>query len=151
MTSARDLDVVRKAVAQGVAQYLLKPFTFAGLRDKLEQYAAFKQQLMTSEEEVVQEEVDQLIGLLRAAPSSAALPKGMSSDTLRQVVSSLRAADRALSASEVATAGGTSRVTARRYLEHLAESQLADRGVRYGGGGRPEVEYTWRRSSAQLP
>ena len=35
VTSARDLDVVRQAVSQGVVQYLLKPFTFAGFRDKL--------------------------------------------------------------------------------------------------------------------
>ena len=40
---------------------------------------------------------------------------------------------------------GISRVTARRYLEHLAGMGLADRQPRYsGGGGRPEVAYRWR-------
>ncbi|MFI1995552.1 hypothetical protein [Actinoplanes sp. NPDC020271] len=33
------------------------------------------------------------------------------------------------------------RVTARRYREHLAESGRAVRTPRYGGPGRPEVEY----------
>ena len=33
MTSARDLDVVRTALAYGVVQYLLKPFSFATFRD----------------------------------------------------------------------------------------------------------------------
>ena len=42
VTSARDLAVVRAAVSSGVVQYLLKPFTFATLRDKLERYARFR-------------------------------------------------------------------------------------------------------------
>ena len=48
-------------------------------------------------------------------------------------------------AAELAAETGTSRVTARRYLEHLAETGLVERRPRYGGSGRPEVEYTWRR------
>jgi response regulator of citrate/malate metabolism len=142
VTSARDLDVVRRAVAQGVVQYLLKPFTFAGLRSKLEQYAAYRAQLGAAEQEVVQDEVDQLFGVLRAPAASSALPKGMSAGTLRLVTDRLRAGP-GQSASEVAEALGTSRVTARRYLEHLADSGLVVRQSRYGGGGRPEVEYRW--------
>jgi len=50
-----------------------------------------------------------------------------------------------LSASEVAEVVGASRVTVRRYLEHLADGGSVDRSPRYGGSGRPEVEYRWRR------
>ena len=142
VTSARDLDVVRRAVAQGVVQYLLKPFTFAGLRGKLEQYAAYRAQLGAAEQEVVQDEVDQLLGMLRAPADSASLPKGMTAGTLRLVTDRLRSGT-GQSASEVAEALGTSRVTARRYLEHLADTGLVVRHSRYGGGGRPEVEYRW--------
>ena len=39
---------------------------------------------------------------------------------------------------------GTSRITARRYLEHLVEAAVASRTPRYGGTGRPETEYRWR-------
>jgi response regulator of citrate/malate metabolism len=142
VTSARDLEVVKRAVAQGVVQYLLKPFTFAGLRAKLEQYSAYRDQLSASSDEVVQGEVDQLLGLLRT--SAQPLPKGLSADTLQAVTDLLRAAPGGLSASEVAGSVGTSRVTARRYLEHLADSGLAERQSRYGGSGRPEVEYRWQ-------
>ena len=38
---------------------------------------------------------------------------------------------------------GASRVTARRYLEYLAAERVVERTVRYGGSGRPEVEYRW--------
>ena len=45
VTSARDADVVRHAVAQGVVLYLLKPFTYPSFRAKLEQYSAYRAQL----------------------------------------------------------------------------------------------------------
>ena len=142
VTSARDLDVVRRAVSQGVVQYLLKPFTFSGLRGKLEQYAEYRAQLVAADDEVVQGEVDALLGKLRPAGGTE-LPKGMSDATLRLVAERLRGTPG--SATEVADATGISRVTARRYLEHLAETGFVDRHSRYGGGGRPEVEYRWQR------
>ena len=86
VTSARDLDVVRAAVSQGVVQYLLKPFTFAALRDKLGRYADYRRQ-----------------------------------------------------------------VTARRYLEYLADQRLASRSPRYGGAGRPEYHYAWTSSPPPAP
>ena len=144
VTSARDADVVRLAVAQGVVLYLLKPFTFATFRAKLEQYAAYRAQLTAAPGEVVQDEVDQMLGALRGRSASAPLPKGMSAESLRQVVTALRASEAAMSATEVAEATGSSRVTARRYLEHLADEGSVVRAPRYGGSGRPEVEYRWR-------
>lgn len=144
VTAARDTRVVRQAVVQGVVLYLLKPFTFATFRAKLEQYAEYRARLEAAPDEVVQDEVDQLLGSLRPT-GSAPLPKGMSAETLRAVTAALREAGHDLSASEVAAVVGASRVTARRYLEHLADQGLAARGVRYGpSGGRPEVSYSWR-------
>ena len=142
VTSARDSEVVRHAVTQGVVLYLIKPFTFASFRTKLEQYAAYRSQIAAAPPEVVQDEVDRLFGSLR--PVAQTLPKGMSQETLQQVTDTLRTAPAALSATEVAGTIGTSRVTARRYLEHLADGGLVDRRPRYGRSGRPEVEYRWR-------
>jgi len=144
VTSARDVDVVRAAVAQGVVLYLLKPFTFPMFRAKLEQYAAYRAELEASTGEVAQTEVDRLLGALRARSGSAPLPKGMSAESLDQVVGVLKGAGRGLSATEVGEQIGASRVTARRYLEHLADTGAADRAPRYGGSGRPELEYRWR-------
>jgi len=145
VTAARDADVVRHAVAQGVVLYLLKPFTFATFRAKLEQYAAYRAELADREGEVAQDELDRAFGSLRT--SAAALPKGMSGETLRQVTDAVRdagAQGAGLSASEAAEVVGASRVTVRRYLEHLADAGNLERRPRYGGSGRPEVEYRWR-------
>jgi len=74
---------------------------------------------------------------------SSSLPKGMSAQSLDAVVMVLRPTARGLSATEVATVLGASRVTARRYLEYLADTSLVARRSRYGSAGRPEVEYRW--------
>ncbi len=142
VTAARDVDVVKRAVSQGVVLYLLKPFTYAAFRNKLEQYADYRRRLDDSDSAVGQEDVDRMLGVLRTS-SLSALPKGMSAATLRDITAALRGSPEARSASEVATSVGASRVTARRYLEYLATERMVQRGVRYGGSGRPEVEYRW--------
>lgn len=143
VTAARDADVVRAAVAQGVVLYLLKPFTFASFRAKLEQYAEYRARLAATDR-LAQDDVDRMLDSLRPAAAASALPKGFGAETLAQVTTALRDRASALSASEVAEMVGTSRVTARRYLEHLADVGIADRRPRYGGTGRPEMEYRWR-------
>jgi response regulator of citrate/malate metabolism len=144
VTSARDLDVVKHAVAQGVIAYLIKPFTFAGFRSKLEDYAAYRRQVAASDATLGQGDVDAMLAALRPTARGAELPKGLTLSTLALVSETLRRASGAgLTASDVANRIGASRVTARRYLEHLVESGLANRGSRYGGTGRPEVEFAW--------
>ena len=147
VTSARDLAMVRTAVSQGVLQYLLKPFVFATLRERLERYAAYRLELNRDAGTVAgQHEVDRLLGGpggLRA-PVEDRLPKGMSRDSLETTIARLRAATTAISAAEAAGQAGMSRVSARRYLEYLCDVGLASRTSRYGGTGRPEIEYTWR-------
>jgi response regulator of citrate/malate metabolism len=59
----------------------------------------------------------------------------------------MQSAGQAASAAEVGAACRMSRVTARRYLEHLTQSGLLLRKQRHGGNGRPEIEYTWRTRS----
>jgi response regulator of citrate/malate metabolism len=145
VTSARDVDVVRQAVAQGVVSYLIKPFTFASFRTKLEQYVSYREQMAASNT-LGQSDVDAMLATLRPTLSSTDLPKGLTMTTLTRVSAAVRDAEHAMSASELAELIGASRVTARRYLEHLADSGLLERDTRFGGTGRPEVEYSWRES-----
>ncbi|MFD8498789.1 response regulator [Amycolatopsis sp. NPDC059657] len=140
VTSARDLAVVKAAVSVGVVQYLLKPFTFASLKEKLERYAEFRS---SAGEVAGQAEIDRALGSLRASDQSS-LPKGMSAPTLTAITEALAAAGDGLSAGAAAAAIGASRVTARRYLEYLADNGLAQREPRYGQVGRPEVWYRSR-------
>ncbi|MEV8093004.1 response regulator [Kitasatospora sp. NPDC085879] len=144
VTSARDLTMVRQAVSAGVVQYLLKPFSSAALRERLDRYARYRASLGRPGEAFGQDEVDQAIALLRT-PERSALPKGLSAPTLETVAGVLRAADTGLSAAAAGAAAGVSRITARRYLEHLVDGGLAVREPQYGQVGRPELCYRWRR------
>ncbi len=143
VTAARDADVVRAAAAHGVVLYLIKPFTFPTFRAKLVQYAGYRAELAAAPEQVVQQEVDRMFGSLRPSVTDTPLPKGMTHESLQQVTEALRDSDGPLSAGEMADRTGSSRVTARRYLEHLADTRVAERRPRYGRSGRPEVEYRW--------
>ncbi|MFK3730861.1 response regulator [Streptomyces sp. NPDC088090] len=140
VTSARDLAVVREGVSLGVVQYVLKPFAFATLRDRLVRYAEFRG---AAGEASGQDEVDRALAALRA-PHPAALPKGLSGPTLEAVTRTLREAPAGLTAAEAGAAVGISRITARRYLEHLVTEGRAVRAPQYGQIGRPELQYRWR-------
>jgi response regulator of citrate/malate metabolism len=142
VTRARDLAVVQAAVAFGATQYLVKPFTFSAVRRKLEGYQEYRERLGAGPV-VAQDDVDELFGRLRAPAEAGGLPKGVSRESLDAVRAVLEESD-GCTAAEVAEAVGASRVTARRYLEYLVETGLAERSARYGPAGRPQTEYRWR-------
>ncbi|MFB8147602.1 response regulator [Microbacterium sp. NPDC056003] len=142
ITGVREADVVRQMVGLGVAQYLVKPFAFALFRERMEQYRAFRQRADETAGSATQAEIDALLGALR--PSAVVpLPKGLSAATLTRITEDVRAHG-PVSAVEAAERLGMSRVSARRYLEHLAEVGAVARSPRYGAPGRPESEYAWR-------
>ncbi|WP_299164937.1 response regulator [uncultured Arthrobacter sp.] len=144
ITAVRELGVVRSAISSGIVQYLIKPFTYSAFSEKMNNYRHFRENLHAQASSTTQSEVDNAFAALRP-PSQGSLPKGLSEETLRAVVSFLSAAPAPVSAVEVASSLELSRVTARRYLEHLADSGSARRMPRYGTRGRPELEYTWNR------
>jgi response regulator of citrate/malate metabolism len=141
VTAARDAASIRAAIAQGVSQYLVKPFAFVTFADKLERYARYRAQVDVAAEPD-QAKVDALIGTLRGT-TARTLPKGLNATTLDHVRDAVRESGAPLTASEVAGRCGLSRVTARRYLEHLVVEGVVTLSMRYGGTGRPEHLYAW--------
>lgn len=142
VTSQRDLKVVRESVASGVVQYLLKPFTFAAMRDKLESYARFRASLDDEGQASGQAEIDTAFSALRGV-SRASLPKGMGAETLAAVTAAVRGRSEGATAEVVGQDSGVSRVTARRYLEYLVDCAMVRREPRHGAVGRPEMTYRW--------
>ncbi|MYV51546.1 response regulator [Streptomyces sp. SID3212] len=144
VTAARDMATVQAAMRHGAVQYLVKPFTFAGLRAKLEAYAALRRAL-ESGGEAEQSEVDRMFGALSASavPALPALPKGHSPTTAEVVRQVLLGAGGPLSAQEIAARAGMSRQTAQRYLKLLERAGRVRLTLRYGETGRPEHRYAW--------
>jgi response regulator of citrate/malate metabolism len=142
VTAANDVDTVRSAMHGGVVHYLVKPFAFDTLRERLERYAEARRRLDRLTE-ASQHEVDRLFGGLHAPASAAVLPKGLSPATAEQVETVLRETPADLTATEVGERVGIARVSARRYLEHLAKTGRAEVALDYGGAGRPGHRYRW--------
>lgn len=143
VTAAHDARGVRNAIALGVVQYLVKPFSFRTFAERLTTYREFRRGF-EDRRTLSQADIDQSLGSLRpTAPPEVV--KGIAPETLQTVREALVQSDTGMSATEVAAATGTSRVTARRYLEHLIEARQVHRDVRHTGLGRPEYEYRWTR------
>jgi response regulator of citrate/malate metabolism len=145
ITAAKDADSVHTAMQNGALHYLLKPFSFPVLRDKLLSYGQMRSRL-GSLREPDQRNVDRVFGALRV-PDQLAGAKGRSAHTLHAVERLLESGDRDMSAAEVAEMTGMSRATAQRYLSHLHEVGKVEIRLRYGSGGRPEHAYRWNRAS----
>ncbi|MEV0245346.1 response regulator [Nocardia sp. NPDC050712] len=144
ITSARDLTMVRTAVSHGVVLYLLKPFTFAAFREKLERYREFRTALPAGESAVTQHDVDRALAALRTTDQRAGAPKGVAPQTLEEISRVVRDAADGMTAADTAIAIGVSRITAWRYLEKLADDGLVLRRSDYGRAGRPKTRYLWK-------
>ena len=145
ITAAKEVEAVRGAIRLGVVDYLLKPFGYDDLRERLERYAE-RHRLLSGEEVGGQDDIDRALALTTRTPA-AVLPKGLSPETVALVEEALASADGSLSATEAAEAVGISRVSARRYLEYFVGLGTAEVKLRYGTTGRPERRYRTTRPS----
>ena len=137
ITAARDMASVRTAMQLGTFHYLVKPFTFTQLEERLNAYRDMRGRLDRIGE-AEQHDVDTLYGLLRGP---APLPKGQSGPTMTRIRELLQASPHDVSAADIAEQVGISRPTAQRYLAELARQGKIELHLHYGATGRPEHRY----------
>ena len=137
ITAARDVASVRDAMQLGAVHYLVKPFGFAQLEERLIAYRDLHSRLARIGEPD-QHDVDALYGLLRGPVPP---PKGHSAPTMTRVRELLQSAEHDVSAVEIADEIGVSRSTAQRYLAELARQGKLELRLHYGAAGRPEHRY----------
>ncbi|HEY4613962.1 MAG TPA: response regulator [Citricoccus sp.] len=156
LTASTELPTIRRAAALGVVQYLVKPFGYQQFAERMRAFRELATTFAGTGSAADQDAVDRAFPRSRPA-GPPELPKGLTEQTLDAVVHLLRDGNQAegaegharhaWSAGEVGAAVGTSRVTARRYLEHLYRVGMVERAPRYGTPGRPENEYRWTGSA----
>ena len=139
ITAASDPTSVRSAMQCGAVHYLLKPFGFPALQDKLIAYQAMRRQL-NALQRADQPSVDRLYSVMSGAPNTP-----VSSPTLGLIEELLAKDTGWLSASGVASNLGISRATAQRYLSRLEAAGRIAVTLRYGSAGRPEHRYRYER------
>ncbi|HHW18606.1 MAG TPA: response regulator [Firmicutes bacterium] len=141
VTAAQESTTVGEALRLGAVDYLIKPFRLERFREALERYRERQKRLQDGS--LSQEDVDRLWNAGGTARGRE-LPKGVQAYTLSRVRKVLKDhADKSLSAEEMAELTGISRITARRYLEHLVATGLARLEPEYGSVGRPVNRYRW--------
>ncbi|SDM69536.1 two-component system, CitB family, response regulator DctR [Fictibacillus solisalsi] len=141
ISAANDRQTIQTMLQQGAIDYIIKPFKFERIQQALERYKEFRLQLNT-QGEMSQKEVDALLSVATVSErKQEEIPKGLSQNTLMQIIGFLKDQSGGKSSEEVAEGVGIARVTARRYLEYLEKTGEIKLDVQYGGVGRPINRY----------
>lgn len=143
ISAASDIATVGQAVQLGAVHYLVKPFGFAALAERLTAFRNMHSHVAEWPAEADQRDVDRIFSLLRPT-QTVPLSREFShlAPTLRRVYDVLAASDTSLSAADVARVVGVSRATAQRHLTQLEQSNAIKLELRYGNTGRPEHRYS---------
>lgn len=144
ISAANDIPTVRLAVQLGALHYLVKPFRFAELAERLTAFRIAHDDLEAFPGEATQQDVDRVFDLLRPAPGAPAQGMRRLAPTLQAVYDAVAAGAGSSSATDVAAAIGVSRATAQRALTQLEQSDVLTLELRYGATGRPEHRYAVR-------
>jgi response regulator of citrate/malate metabolism len=138
LTAARDVGTIKRCVDLGALHYLVKPFTKDELVSRLDEYSEWRSALGVGAD-LNQAQVDRIFrGVGR---STSRLPKGLSPETMALVIGALEGADDALASDDISQLTGISRVSVRRYLRHLADTNEAVIIQDYGNPGRPRHRF----------
>lgn len=142
ISSAADAETIKKSLHYGVVDYLIKPFQFSRFEEALTGWRQ-KKTLMDNQQYYEQSDVDRLIhGSSPASADNKRLPKGLTPQTLRTLCQWIDAHPGSeFSTDELANAVNISRVSCRKYLIWLAQSNILFTSIHYGVTGRPVYRY----------
>ncbi|RKF18532.1 response regulator [Alginatibacterium sediminis] len=141
LTAASEASTLQNAMRNGVFDYILKPIIFPRLRDSLYKYQKYLSQV-NQRQDIQQGDVDRLMPMSESnTEQQPRPPKGIDSVTLDNI-RQLFLEHPSLSADDAGKLIGSSRTTARRYLEYLVSCHELVPAVSYGSVGRPERIYS---------
>ncbi|HLR69249.1 MAG TPA: response regulator [Virgibacillus sp.] len=145
VTAANDVEKVEESLRAGVFDYIIKPVDVARFEETLKRYKQ-QRQWIASKEVMEQRDIDFIRRGDALAPSTDNsnhnLPKGIDPLTLNEITSLLKNNEvQGVTAVELSKLIGTSRSTARRYLEYLVSVEKIRTTLKYGSVGRPERKY----------
>ena len=138
----------------GAEDYLVKPFEFERFKEAVEKHI-HRAQLLENKEELSQEELDRLLQTASTAASGPAgskeraaggPEKGIQNETLHILLECIRSnPDTLYNCDQLSRECSLSKVTVRRYMNYLIETDLAESIVDYRTGGRPRLLYRCKK------
>lgn len=140
VTAATESEKIEDALRYGAIDYLIKPFEYERLKRILEKYQR-RHILLNSNEEMKQKDIDKItISDLWNVDNS--LQKGLNRHTYNHVIKFVdENAHRLLSTEELSDGLGITKVTVRRYMDHLEKIGFVVQELEYGCVGRPSYKY----------
>jgi len=151
LTASKDSDTIQEAMSYGAFDYILKPIAFSRLQATLQRFIKYTHQLEANQS-FEQDDLDALFHNKKSQTekdrvefidkSTIKLPKGIDSITLDKIRNIMQTnALIPFTAESMSEHVGTSRTTARRYLEYLLDKNEIIADIEYGTVGRPERNY----------
>ncbi len=142
VTAASEMKVVQEALRLGIVDYLIKPYTFARFQEAALRYIQ-KMNLLTNHQTASQSMIDRLVSNdFMQQTERSTLRKGLNQQTLRSIQEHMQLSPQDYFTCEgLAQAIGLSKVTVRRYLNYLIETEQITSSIDYETGGRPRVLY----------
>ena len=132
ITAANDVQTVEAA--------LVKPFTyerFSQAIDKVQDYVN-----LLSKEKINQDLIDDYLNSGRVEEEEDSLPKGLSRITLKKVIEAIQQQNTGFTTQQIADILDISRITIRKYLNHLVNINVLSEDAEYYTSGRPVSVFT---------
>ncbi|UPW83048.1 response regulator [Lysinibacillus sp. Ag94] len=149
ISAATEISLIKDIVDLGISDYLIKPFEEQRLQKAFQKYIQ-EHHLFQNSKNVTQKDLDSLF--YRESSNKIIVEetfvKGIDLHTL-QIVKSIfeDLKTQELTASQLSELIGSSRSTARRYLEYLVSEQFLQTKLIYGTVGRPERKYVYHHGT----
>ena len=140
ITAANDVQTVEAALTNGVVDYLVKPFTYERFSQSIDKVQDYMKLL--SKEKINQDLIDDYLNSGRVEEEEDSLPKGLSRITLKKVLENIKEQETGFTTQQVADALDISRITIRKYLNHLVNINVLSEDAEYYTSGRPVSVFT---------
>ena len=131
---------VQTALRLGVADYVVKPFTFERFQAALVSYKE-RTQVLRAGEPLSQKVLDECI-LLKSGHSRQ-LPKGVDPKTLKLVQDTIAGSEKEYKTGDLVLLTGLSRVSIKKYLDYLESISCISSSLIYPPMGRPVTVFRW--------
>lgn len=145
VTSASDVQIVKSMFSRGVVDYLVKPFEYDRFKAALERFKYTVARWEEVDASLGQADIDSMIAAEGAGDAKRmmqTLSKGLNESTLAMICKFLSGnVTRFFTSEEIAQQVGLSRITVRRYMNYMLETNQVLSTIDYQTGGRPSIKY----------
>ena len=140
ITAANDIQTVEAALSNGIVDYLVKPFTYERFSQAIDKVVNFIS--LMSKEKVNQDILDDYLSSAKEHEELDELPKGLSRITLKKIVETLLIRNAGFNTQQIADELDISRITIRKYLNHMVNINILKEDADYYTSGRPVSIYS---------